>query len=62
MNAVVPRTPAEEALGLTLPNRRSEEWKWTDLRRLVAAPYGRQAVIASDADVDRLIAAAPLAV
>ena len=61
MNAVVPKTAAEEALGLSLPNRRSEEWKWTDLRRLIAAPYGKQAVIAAEAEVDRLIAASPLA-
>lgn len=61
MNAIVPSTPAETALGMSLPNRRSEEWKWTDLRRLISAPYGRQAVTARDAEIDRLVAAAPLA-
>lgn len=39
MNVIVPRTPAEEALGVSLPGRRLEEWKWTDLRRLIDRPY-----------------------
>lgn len=30
---IVARTAAEEALGISLPSRRDEEWKWTDLRR-----------------------------
>jgi Fe-S cluster assembly protein SufD len=61
MTAVIPKTAAEEALGLRLPNRRDEEWKWTDLRRLITAPYVRQAFTARDADIDRLIASSPLA-
>ena len=55
------RTAAEEALGVSLPHRRMENWKWTDLRRMIATPYAKQTVQVSPKDVDRLIAAAPLA-
>ncbi len=56
---MIPQTQAEQALGFTLPTRRLEEWKWTDLRRLIDKPYG--AVGIADAQkVDRLIAASPL--
>ena len=35
-----------------------EEWRWTDLRQMIDKPYPpRQAATASDADVDRLLAA-----
>ena len=30
---------AEEALGFQLPNRRMEDWRWTDLRRLIGDAY-----------------------
>ena len=59
MNMMVPKTAAEEALGFTLPTRRLEDWKWTDLRRLIDKPYG--AVVDADAKtIDRLIAISPL--
>ena len=61
MNMMVPKTAAEEALGFALPHRRMEEWKWTDLRRMIATPYARHAVAAKSADIDRLIASSPLA-
>jgi len=61
MNMVSPKTAAEEALGVSLPHRRMEEWKWTDLRRLITTPYGKAEAKASVREVDRLIAAAPLA-
>jgi Fe-S cluster assembly protein SufD len=61
MSALLPRTAAEDSLGVSLPNRRSEEWKWTDLRRLVAAPYARKTVSARDSDIDRLVASSPFA-
>lgn len=61
MSALLPRTAAEDSLGVSLPNRRSEEWKWTDLRRLVTAPYARKIVAARDADIDHLVASSPFA-
>jgi Fe-S cluster assembly protein SufD len=60
MNVMTTMTPAEEALGLSLPNRREEEWKWTDLRRFVERPYGA-AVPADRAAVERLLAQSPFA-
>ena len=59
MNAIVPQTQAEQALGFNLPTRRLEEWKWTDLRRLIDKPYGAVG-IADAKTVDRLVATSPL--
>jgi Fe-S cluster assembly protein SufD len=62
MNLALARTAAEESLGALLPHRRMEEWRWTDLRKLVDRPYPHQvAPAASDADVDRLVASSPFA-
>jgi Fe-S cluster assembly protein SufD len=62
MTIAVQLTAAEEALGLALPHRRLEEWKWTDLRRLVSKPYRpHQAVAAAAGEVDRLLKASPFA-
>lgn len=62
MNLIVPKTAAEEALGLTLPSRRLEEWKWTDLRRLVDTAYVIDAQPKADlAAVKRQIEASPFA-
>lgn len=59
MNAMIPQTQAEQALGFTLPTRRLEDWKWTDLRRLIDKSYG--AVGKADSKtIDRLVEAAPL--
>jgi Fe-S cluster assembly protein SufD len=55
MNVMATMTPAEQALGLSLPNRREEEWKWTDLRRFVERPYGA-AIPADRKTVERLLA------
>jgi Fe-S cluster assembly protein SufD len=60
MNVMTTMTPAEQALGLALPNRREEEWKWTDLRRFVDRPYGA-AVPADRKVVERLLAQSPFA-
>lgn len=60
MNVMTTMTPAEQALGVALPNRREEEWKWTDLRRFVDRPYGA-AVPADRKSVERLIAQSPFA-
>lgn len=54
------KTAAEQALGLALPSRREEEWKWTDLRRFVERPYGA-AVPANRKTVERLLAQSPFA-
>jgi Fe-S cluster assembly protein SufD len=60
MNMVPTLTPAEEALGAALPSRRDEEWKWTDLKRLINRPY--TAIDAPSAKtVDALIKSSPLA-
>ena len=57
---MVPKTVAEEALGMSLPSRRDEDWKWTDLRRLIAKPYAISVGQADAKLVDRLIQTAPL--
>ncbi len=61
MNVVLTKTPAEEAFGLSLPHRRMEEWRWTDLRARLDKPYSNQNVIAVEKDVTRLIASSPFA-
>ncbi len=56
------KTPAEEAFGISLPHRRMEEWRWTDLRRNLVKPYPpHQNVVAANKDVERLIASSPFA-
>jgi Fe-S cluster assembly protein SufD len=60
MNVMTTMTAAEQALGVALPSRREEEWKWTDLRRLVERPFGRPARPEART-VERLLAAAPFA-
>ena len=62
MNIALTKTPAEEAFGISLPHRRMEEWRWTDLRRALTKPYpSRRGVKADSKDVDRLIASSPFA-
>ena len=58
---LTPKTSAEEALGLSLPSRRDEEWKWTDLKRLVDRAYSVSVVDADAAIIERLAKSAPLA-
>lgn len=60
MNVMTTRTAAEQALGLALPSRREEEWKWTDLRRFLDRPYGAAAAPDHKA-VERLLAQPPFA-
>lgn len=65
MNSATPQlsdfelTEAEAALGMALPTRRMEEWKWTDLRRMIATAYVPQPVEAREADVERLLQGSP---
>ena len=62
MTTALARTAAEKALDFPLPNRRMEDWKWTDLRQLIDKPYPpRQQVEANPADIERLLKAAPFA-
>ncbi len=56
------KTPAEEAFGMSLPHRRMEEWRWTDLHRNLVKPYPpHQNVMATTKDVERLMATSPFA-
>ena len=53
-------TAAEQALGHSLPHRRMEDWRWTDLRQMIDKPYPpRQQVMAAEADIDRLLKSSP---
>ena len=62
MNMALVTTAAEQALGLALPHRRMEDWRWTDLRQMIDKPYPpRQSVIATEADIDRLLKSSPFA-
>lgn len=60
MSVAVARTPAEEALGQSLPHRRMEEWRWTDLRQLVDRPYPPRVDVKADArEIERLVKSSP---
>lgn len=60
MNVIVPKTAAELNYGLSLPHRKMEDWRWTDLRQLIDRPYPpRQTVVAAPKDVDRLLKTSP---
>ncbi len=62
MNMALLTTAAELALGLALPHRRMEDWRWTDLRQMIDKPYPpRQSVVAGQADIDRLLKSSPFA-
>jgi Fe-S cluster assembly protein SufD len=59
---MVPKTAAELNYGLSLPHRKMEDWRWTDLRQLVDKPYPpRQAVDVAPKDVERLLKSSPFA-
>ena len=61
MNMMAPKTAAEEALGLVLPSRRDEEWKWTDLKRLIDKPYALASAAVDAKAIERLAKLSPLA-
>jgi Fe-S cluster assembly protein SufD len=61
VSTALARTSAEEALGVALPHRRMEEWRWTDLRARLNKPYAPVATPARPADIDRLLATSPFA-
>jgi Fe-S cluster assembly protein SufD len=57
VNSIVQRTPAELALGIDLPHRRMEEWKWTDIRRMTDKAYAPRAPQGLKADEVKAFAA-----
>ncbi len=60
MNVIVPKTAAELNYGLSLPHRKMEDWRWTDLRQLIDRPYPpRQTVVAKG--LEKLIKSSPFA-
>jgi Fe-S cluster assembly protein SufD len=62
VNVVVQKTAAELNYGLSLPHRKMEDWRWTDLRQLIDRPYPpRQTVVAAPRDVERLLKSSPFA-
>ncbi len=61
MSTALQLTAAEQALGVSLPHRRMEDWRWTDLRRAITKPYAPAKVEAATKDVERLLAASPFA-
>ncbi len=61
MSTALQLTAAEQALGISLPHRRMEEWRWTDLRARISKPYVPQRVEAAVQDVERLLASSPFA-
>ena len=59
---VIQKTAAELNYGLSLPHRKMEDWRWTDLRQLIDKPYPpRQSVVAAPKDVERLLKSSPFA-
>ena len=61
MNAIIPNTAAEDSLGLSLPSRRDEEWKWTDLKRLIDKPFAVSSTSVDAKTIERLTKGSPLA-
>jgi Fe-S cluster assembly protein SufD len=62
VSVALARTPAETALDTSLPHRRMEDWRWTDLRQLIDRPYPPRVSVAADPkDVARLVKASPFA-
>ena len=62
MIPALPRTAAETALGVTLPHRRMEDWRWTDLRQLINRPYPAGVVVKpGKRDAPRIAATSPFA-
>jgi Fe-S cluster assembly protein SufD len=59
VNLMLTKTPAEEALGVALPTRRDEDWKWTDLRRMLSGVYTKLDVVTNASDVSRLVKSSP---
>ncbi len=54
-------TAAEQAFGTTLPHRRMEDWRWTDLRARLSKAYAPTKTVAAEKDIVRLLATSPFA-
>ena len=62
MIPALPKTAAETALGVALPHRRMEDWRWTDLRQLINRPYpAGVAVKPGKREAPRIAATSPFA-
>ena len=59
MSTALQLTAAEQALGISLPHRRMEEWRWTDVRARLNKAYAPQKIDAAAKDVERLLATSP---
>ncbi len=60
-NTSLQLTATEQALGVSLPHRRMEEWRWTDLHSRLTKAYAAVKSVPKAAYVDRLLAASPFA-
>lgn len=58
MNVALTKTAAENVYGISLPHRRMEDWRWTDLRALIDRPYPPRLNVEATG-VERLIKASP---
>ncbi|MDE2444861.1 MAG: Fe-S cluster assembly protein SufD [Alphaproteobacteria bacterium] len=61
MSIALQPTAAEQAFGMSLPHRRMEEWRWTDLRARLDKPYPSIDTAVDEKSVARIMAASPLA-
>jgi Fe-S cluster assembly protein SufD len=61
VSTALAKTSAEEALGVSLPHRRMEEWRWTDLRRAIVWDYKPLVERASSKIVADLLSFSPFA-
>ncbi len=59
MSQALQLTAAEQALGISLPHRRMEDWRWTDLRARISKAYVPQKGDGTVKDVERLLASSP---
>ncbi len=59
MSTALQLTTAEQALGVSLPHRRMEDWRWTDLRARLTKSYAPVKVEGSAEEILRLLKASP---
>ena len=61
MSTALQLTSAEQALGISLPNRRMEDWRWTDLRARLAKSLRIGAPSPSASKIDAFLKCSPIA-